>query len=460
MFRTVGLGSDENATARPQTARTLNYMSALPDAGGTTVVLAEPMRLRLVQIASDVLGRLPAEDVPAALRAIAKFTPAKRVRLGAAALSAALDADEDFRARVAEAVTAATPQLVDALREQEATPASDPIDTAVVAYLTRPDGWVELIAEIATKWADDRAGRGAAAEESARLRAELAELRARLKAETARVDEAVAAAGASSAEETTRLRNTLRTRTSELRTAEAAAEDARAEAAQTRAELASATAATEAELRRARTRVTELERAVESARRGTRTGRDVDDARLRLLIDSLTDAAAGIRRELALPAGALRPADVVAASSGSSGTGAAGDPAALDRLLDLPQVHVIVDGYNVTKTGYPDLALVDQRTRLVSAMASLQARVGAEVTVVFDGGARPPVQPRTPRGVRVLFSAPDELADDLIRRLVGAEPEGRALVVVTSDQQVVTDVRRAGAWTVASAVLLERLGLT
>ena len=126
-------------------------------------------------------------------------------------------------------------------------------------------------------------------------------------------------------------------------------------------------------------------------------------------------------------------------------------------LLELPQVHLIIDGYNVTKTGYPELPLADQRTRLVSAMAAMQSRSNAEVTVVFDGGARPPAQPRTPRGVRVLFSAPDELADDLIRRLVAAEPDGRPLVVVTSDKQIVSDVRRSGAWTVPSAVLLQRL---
>jgi predicted RNA-binding protein with PIN domain len=58
----------------------------------------------------------------------------------------------------------------------------------------------------------------------------------------------------------------------------------------------------------------------------------------------------------------------------------------------------------------------------------------------------------------VLFSAPDEIADDLIRRLVAAEPAGRPLVVVTSDREVVIDVTRAGAWTVPSAVLLDRLG--
>jgi predicted RNA-binding protein with PIN domain len=91
-------------------------------------------------------------------------------------------------------------------------------------------------------------------------------------------------------------------------------------------------------------------------------------------------------------------------------------------------------------------------------MATLASRCGAEVTVAFDGGARPPAQPAVPRGVRVLFSGAHEIADDLIRRLVAAEPDGRPVVVVTSDQQVVTDVQRAGAWTVPSAVLLARLG--
>jgi predicted RNA-binding protein with PIN domain len=60
--------------------------------------------------------------------------------------------------------------------------------------------------------------------------------------------------------------------------------------------------------------------------------------------------------------------------------------------------------------------------------------------------------------VRVLFSLPDEIADDLIRRLVDAEPVGRTLIVVTSDRQVALDVARSGAWTVASSVLLARFG--
>ncbi|HVU91816.1 MAG TPA: NYN domain-containing protein, partial [Jatrophihabitans sp.] len=169
-------------------------------------------------------------------------------------------------------------------------------------------------------------------------------------------------------------------------------------------------------------------------------------------------AAGGVRRELSLPPPSLRPADAVESAENAPGRRTAGDPATLDRLLGLPNAHLIIDGYNVTKSGYPELSLADQRARLVGALAPLAAQTGAEVTVAFDGGTKPPAQPATPRGVRVLFSAADEIADDLIRRLVAAEPRGRPVIVVTSDQQVVRDTARDGAWTVPSAVLLARLG--
>jgi predicted RNA-binding protein with PIN domain len=76
---------------------------------------------------------------------------------------------------------------------------------------------------------------------------------------------------------------------------------------------------------------------------------------------------------------------------------------------------------------------------------------------VFDGAGITGVPTHSVRGVRVLFSDPGVLADDLIRSLVGAEPAGRPLVVVTSDRAVVESVRRAGAHPVPSSVLLHRL---
>ncbi len=65
------------------------------------------------------------------------------------------------------------------------------------------------------------------------------------------------------------------------------------------------------------------------------------------------------------------------------------------------------------------------------------ARTGAETTVVFDAANltnRPVVA--APRGVKVVFSPPGVIADDVIRDLVAAEPPGRTVVVVSDDQEV------------------------
>ena len=95
---------------------------------------------------------------------------------------------------------------------------------------------------------------------------------------------------------------------------------------------------------------------------------------------------------------------------------------------------------------WPDLSLERQRERLLGGLAPLAARTAAEVTVVFDAGAsreRPVVS--RPRGIRVLYSREGVIADDVIRELVAAEPTGRPVVVVTSDNAVVADVVRDGA---------------
>ncbi|MCY7373585.1 MAG: NYN domain-containing protein, partial [Spirochaetaceae bacterium] len=223
--------------------------------------------------------------------------------------------------------------------------------------------------------------------------------------------------------------------------------------------------AAEQELGAARFRQTEAETALGAARKAVRDGRSLEHTRLRLLLDTVVEAASGLRRELALPPAGDRPADLVeAARPGEDVPDAperalsSDDPALLDQLLQLPQVHLVVDGYNVTKTGYPDLPLEGQRGRLITGLAALAARSGAEVTCCFDGAA---LSGRVPtsgtRGVRVLFSKPGEIADELIRRLVRAEPEGRPVVVASSDKEVVDGVRRAGARTVSAAALVRRL---
>jgi predicted RNA-binding protein with PIN domain len=213
-----------------------------------------------------------------------------------------------------------------------------------------------------------------------------------------------------------------------------------------------------------------VEAALETARRSARDARGAADVRLRLLLDTVVEAAHGLRQELALPPATTRPADAVAdelaalAPSGSSPQAPPAralddaDPARLDALLALPRVHLVVDGYNVTKTGYGTLPLVDQRARLVGALATLAGRTRAEVTCVFDGAALDgPVLSAPPRGVRVIFSPSGLSADEVIRRLVAEEPPGRPVVVVSSDRQVADGVRRRGAHAVRSELLLRRL---
>jgi predicted RNA-binding protein with PIN domain len=216
-----------------------------------------------------------------------------------------------------------------------------------------------------------------------------------------------------------------------------------------------------------RAKLAEAEAAVGATRQTAKDARAVDDARLWLLLETIGRAAVGLRRELALEPTDQSPADFVADNHAerpglAAATRAraldADDPARLDQLLALPKAHLLVDGYNVTKRGFADISLEQQRSRLVNNLSGLAAQTQAEVTVVFDGAERVVGLPPAPRGVRVLFSRKGETADDLIRRLVRAEPAGRPIVVISSDREVADGVRRHGAYPLGADALLRRLG--
>jgi predicted RNA-binding protein with PIN domain len=417
--------------------------------------LPEGVRRRVVQLAAAALGGLTMAELPAPLRPYARFTPTRRAKYAATALGAALEAEPGFRQRIAGRFREAQPELCGALESGTPTPAADPLDVAAAAYLLRPSGWAKLVA--------------AAGEEAARelraLREELAELR-----EQTRHDAAKARADVDAARrEADALARKLRSAAADVKRAEATVRKLTAELEETRSAAAADRAAAEGEARRLRSRLAEAEAAVEAGRRAVREGRSVEDVRLRLLLDTVLDAAAGLRRELALPPrdtmgilpadtvdavkpGAINPKDIARRALAED------DPALLDQLLALPQAHLVVDGYNVTKTGYPSMPLEKQRLRLLGGLAALAAQSNAEVTCVFDGAdLAAPVLLAPPRGVRVLFSKAGETADEVIRRLVRAEPPGRPVVVVSADREVADGVARSGARPVASVLLLKRL---
>ena len=393
--------------------------------------LPEAVRTRLVSLVAASLADV--SPLPAALKQVAGFAPARRARLGASAIMSELERDDELRERVAVQVRVRA--------------SDDAGDVAVLAWLERSEGWQDVVRRV-----PDRAARprnGSQQEQRLRDRAEEADRTLREVRRSHKV-----ALDALKAEVSTLRRTLGETRTKE-RAAREEAEAARGRAEETAARL-------ERELRQLRAQVAKLEEQAGDQRRQTRTDRDEVTIRARLLLETINDAAVGLRRELGLPSVSGNPGDRVEAPLADEGTReptstgsmAPSSPALLEQYLALPRSRLIIDGYNVTKTTWPTLSLEAQRVRLLALLSALVARTNAEATVVFDAAAsesRPVVA--SPRGVKVLFSPVGVIADDVIRELVAAEPAGRVVVVVTEDRELADDVRRGGARVVAPGAL-------
>ena len=354
-------------------------------------------------------------------------------------------------------------ELATAVADGALPAAADPVEVAALAYLLRPASWQDLVSAAEAALRAD--AEGAAVSELVRdaearvARAEHDRAVARVEADKLR-DEL-----ARVRDEIVSVREENRRLVRELRGARAAERRASELLATERGRASRAAADHDAELRRLRARLAETEASVGAARAAAKEVRAVDDARLWLLLETIGQAAVALRRELALDPADRLPADFVAEQHaeqpGRSGQPARAlatdDPARLDQLLSLPRVHLLVDGYNVTKRGFGEISLEQQRGRLIKGLSGLAAQTKAEVTVVFDGAERLPGLPTPPRGVRVLFSRKGQTADELIRRLVRAEPDGRPVVVISSDREVADGVRRAGAYPLPADTLLRRL---
>ena len=408
--------------------------------------LPEIVRTAVIGIAAHALGSAPADQVPAALRSVARFTPGKRASRGSVPLARALEHDAGFRALVAQQLPA------------ESDARGDAVGVAARAFLLRLPG------------RDDALADAARVDEVAALRSQVAELIAAVDKLTGRLARAAVPSRdggpppttTADNAEVTRLRQRLREQGARARQAELDAQAALADAEQRLADAQAHAARQQASADNWRSRAEQEAHRADLARQALdrlreESGRERADAdrRIDLLLDTVQRAAAGLRHEWRLATGGSDPADVVARGMPDvePARRRAVDPALLLDWLGLPGAHLIVDGYNVTKTGYPDLSLADQRDRLVRSSAALAARTGAEITVVFDGAAVVAAAPSV-RGVRVMFSPPGVIADDVVRRLAAAEPAGRVTVVVSSDREVVDGVRRSGARTAPSAVLL------
>ncbi|HEX6499263.1 MAG TPA: NYN domain-containing protein [Micromonosporaceae bacterium] len=426
-------------------------------------VLPEPVRQRVITLAAAALSGLPTEELPVPLRRVAKFAPNRRARLGGAAIAIQLAGDPLFRQRIADRAVEEAGDLGTTVMAGQCPAAADPVEVAALAYLGRPQGWVELVesAVEAVRVEADNAAVAALVREAEQRAARAEHDRAVARVEADKLRDELARVR----DELGGLREEVRVLGKALRESQAREKRAVELVAVEKGRLARAAADHDAELRRLRARLAEAEAAAGASRHAAKEARQVDEARLWLLLETIGQAAAGLRRELALEPAVRLPADAVAdeaadrpeAAGARARALAADDPARLDQLLALPKAHLVVDGYNVTKRGFGEMSLEQQRNRLVSGLGGIAAQTGAEVTVVFDGAERLVGLPPAPRGVRVLFSRKGETADELIRRLVRAEPPGRPIVVISSDREVADGVRRHGAHPLASDALLNRL---
>jgi predicted RNA-binding protein with PIN domain len=131
------------------------------------------------------------------------------------------------------------------------------------------------------------------------------------------------------------------------------------------------------------------------------------------------------------------------------------DPKSLSSWLRTENVQLLVDGYNVSKSGagFAHLSLEDQRKRVVQAVNRLARKNDLTPIVVFDGAETPPGTSRRGRGPSVVEYSAGEIADDhLIARLEGLPLE--PVVFVTDDKELQGRAAALGATIATSAQLL------
>ena len=420
----------------------------------------------MVALAAAALTGLPADELPVPLRRVAKFAPNRRARLGGPVIAAQLAGDPLFRQRVAARVLADAGDLGAAVRRGHRAGRRRPGRGGRPGLPGPPGGWRELV---------DAGGRG-----GPRRRRQ----RGRRRAAPRRPSTGPPGPSTTGRWPGSRRRSSatswpgLRPRLGQLREESAALGPALRETAgpgrqaprllaTEKGRATRAAADTDAELRRLRARLAEAEAAASGARSRAKDARSVDDARLWLLLETIGQAAVGLRRELALDPADKLPADFVA----DAFTDAPARPARAGRPRP-----------GRRRPGPPRPAArpapgAPGRRRLQRHQARLRRDVAGAAAQPAghrarrarradrcrgDRGlrrgradARPARPPRA--GVRVLFCRKGETADELIRRLVRAEPPGRPVVVVSSDREVADGVRRHGAYPLGADSLLRRL---
>src|SRR5919109_506708 len=106
--------------------------------------LPDGVRTRLADLAATAVGSMPSVDVPVPLRRLARFTPAKRAKLGGQSLVAELSASAAFR-------TAVVAWWEEHRPGELTTAADDPYIAAAAALLNDDADAAEVVAAAARR---------------------------------------------------------------------------------------------------------------------------------------------------------------------------------------------------------------------------------------------------------------------------------------------------------------------
>ncbi len=454
----------------------------------------------LLELAGDVLRALPPADVPVSARRLATFdrrglaTPAARAQLrrlletdeqvGAAVAdtyarspeTAVLLADWDPRESVARVAAAAAdghlPGLVSALYTVRPTGWEFALGLAVATFEARrveddiADQMRLLEERVATLEEAKRRGEvaRAAAEAQAgtldaqlkearrsrrageeRVVAELAETRARVQELEAELAEAVRRRGEAEAQAKAEARRAAAEQRARIEAEQAAAEAAAVPEPAPPAPPPGPDPAVVAEAAEAAARLAEV---IETA--ALLAGR-VGDL---LGPDGAAPLAPGPAPASEEPPPRVRPKRTpVQVPPGMM----ADTPEAAETMVRTPGLAVVVDGYNVSMLAWPEAPVAEQRERLFGALAEFQLRTRVGVTLVFDGANVPGVRPPRRPGLRVVFSAAGQEADEVVVDEVAARPLEVPVLVVSSDTWVRNRAEALGAQVLPSAVFLALL---
>lgn len=399
----------------------------------------------LLEFALDVAKRdakkKPPIPAPSRLAPMLRFAkvPAKAKDV----ILEVIDTDEDFRDRLLE-------------KADEKT-----VGRVGMSYLERPNGWEEFIANMVGA-ANEPIIESSSALRALERKVDAAEL-ARDRANDQR-DAAVDELGTAqdNLEAIRRERDELELEVRRLQTSNADLVDQRRRAV---AELKQTEAVMVRHVEERKRLEAQVEAMTAAQLATTSVGGGVTDVEVRVAADQLDDGLDELRKQVEHLRRQATP-EVVRSARRSPlpvPPGLFDDSSEMtDYLLTVPNMLVLVDGYNVTKSAHDEWDLDKQRDWLEQGLRALSARTNASFDVVFDGASivttdsRSGAQRSGP--VHIRFSPDGVEADDVIIEDVAKVEQSRPITVVSSDRRVRSGARDRGANLLSSQQLLDALG--